>query len=124
MSKENVEIIRKGYEAWGRGDLDAVYAAYDSEIEWDATRIADGQVYHGHGGVRRFWRRQLGTWEDHRIEAEEFIDAGHQVVAIVRMPGPGEGRIFHVLTFRDGKVVRGDVYKDKAEALEAVGLQE
>src|SRR5262249_46319153 len=71
------------------------------------------------------------VFEDFNIEVEEVIDAGEKVLACVRVSGRGKGsgvnvdmRLVHVWTHVDQKAVRLDVYKDKAEALEAVGLSE
>ena len=59
MSQENVELVRRVYEAHGRSDSTAVFAAYDPEIEWHVLRVAEfgfDPVYVGHDGVRRSYR--------------------------------------------------------------------
>ena len=132
MSQENVEIVRRMFDAFTGGDAAAALAAFDPEIEWDTTRIVpDGDVYHGHEGVARFFRRWLGTWEESAQELKELIDAGHQVIAAIRESGRGKGsgvevevERFDVYSLRDGKIVRYRWYRDRAEALEAAGLQE
>jgi ketosteroid isomerase-like protein len=62
VSEENVELVRAAWDAWERGDTDAVFAFYDPEIVWDqagygATDFAN--LYHGHDGVRQFFREWL-----------------------------------------------------------------
>ena len=55
MSRENVDVVRGAWEAWGRGDMDAVFDTYDSAIVWDQSHYGTAElsgVYHGHDGVR------------------------------------------------------------------------
>jgi hypothetical protein len=57
MSQENVEIVRRGWEARMRGDVDAVFAVFDPAVEWDTTKYEgwpEDSVYRGHDGVRKF----------------------------------------------------------------------
>ena len=39
MSPENVEIVRRGWEAWVRGDLDALLELCDPAVEWDTIHM-------------------------------------------------------------------------------------
>jgi ketosteroid isomerase-like protein len=52
MSDGNVEIVRASWEAWSRGDMDALFEFYDPEVEWDMTHsyVPDMGVFHGHDG--------------------------------------------------------------------------
>ena len=64
MSQDNVEIVRASWEAWSRGDTEALLEFYDPEVEWDMTHsyVPDMGVFHGHDGIREFfreWRRVL-----------------------------------------------------------------
>ncbi len=132
MSQENVEIIRKTYEAFAQGGMDAVLGRLHPKVElYPAPDFPGPEVYRGHEGFVA-WLEQFGeTFEDFRIEPDEFTSVGDQVLVPVRIGGRGKGsgadvemRRFQVWTLRDGKVVRVDAYQAKAEALEAVGLQE
>jgi ketosteroid isomerase-like protein len=88
-------------------------------------------VYHGHEGVRAFWRRWFAAWETASFEYEEFIDAGDSVVAILsqRMRGRTSGvelewnSYAQIWTVQDGQIVRVEFFPTRSEALEAVGLQ-
>jgi ketosteroid isomerase-like protein len=73
-------------------------------------------------------RTWLGAWDDFRLEAEDFVDAGDSVVVPFRVFARGKGsgarverQWAHVWTLRDGKVVRFEVHLDVRRALEAVG---
>jgi hypothetical protein len=137
MSEENLEIVRELFDAFARRDHEAAFEYYDADIEWDASRAADGGasdvagVYHGHEGVRKYWRRWLSAWEDVEATDVEFEDAGSTVVALInrqRVRGRSSGVEVETppyaltFTFRDGKVVRWVVYPTHAEAREAAGL--
>jgi ketosteroid isomerase-like protein len=73
VSKDNVEIVRRVIEAHDRGDFTTVFAAYDPGIEWHIARVMAPvgglePVYHGHEGVRAFWRRWFAAWETASFE--------------------------------------------------------
>jgi ketosteroid isomerase-like protein len=129
MSQENVEVVRRSFEAFNRGDYREALACFDAEVEYDLTHFPDGRVYHGHAGVREAFRTWLGTWEDYRQEQDEVIDAGDEVVVAVRESGSGKGSgarlerpTFGVWTIERGKVTRIRFYASREEALDAVGL--
>ena len=137
MSEDNVELVRKVIEAHERGDFDAVFAAYDPAIEWHIGGLempaSDFEpVYHGHDGVRAFWREWFAAWETASFEYEEFLDAGESVVTILsqRMRGRTSGvelewsSYGQVWTLREGKVVRVEFFPTRRAAVEAVGLAE
>jgi uncharacterized protein len=131
MSQENVEIVRAILEAFNRGDMRGFLEMCDPDIEWDLSqRLVDPETYHGHRGVEKFFEQQLEAWEEvPRMEAEDLIDAGDQVVAFVRVHGRGRGsgaavdaRIAQVWTIRREKATRLQYYGDRTGALNAAGL--
>src|SRR5688572_20221537 len=89
MSRENVEIIRRAYEAFNRGSLDAVTAMVDPEIEFvppDSPRLR------GVESVLAMARQWIETFDDFRVDAERFVDPGGDcVVAFVRDRGRVKG---------------------------------
>ena len=134
MSQENVEKVSRAYSAWNRRDFDNAIADADPDIEWTmigATRFPGTEgTYHGHDGVREFWRVFIEPWEEFRIEIEDTQETGDLVVAHVRFyAGAREGLelealFVHLLDFRKGNIVRFRSFDDRAEALEAAGLSE
>jgi ketosteroid isomerase-like protein len=132
MSQENVEIVRRSFDAFLRGDFDGAMQAFHTDIAYDLTRLSpDGEVYEGHEGVRTGMRRWLGTWDDYAMEVVEYVDAGDSVVIFFRESGRGKGSgvrieqsVAGVWTLLDGEVVRVTPFLDRSEALEAVGLRE
>ncbi len=134
MSNENVAVVRAAWEAWERRDMEALFALYDPEIVWDQTRAPASElssVYHGHDGVRHFFREWTAPFESYYAHAEEIIDAGDAVLVRCRQGGRGEQSAvdvemppyWQVYRLRDGRVARIEVYSDHTEALEAVGLK-
>ena len=132
MSQENVEIARRAYDSLTVGNLSRLAEFVAPEIEVDLTRnVFNPQVIRGYEGIEQFITTLNEVWEDFRFEIEELIDAGDNVVAVVRLVGKGKGsgvpvdqRDTHVVKARDGKAVHIAVYRDRAEALEAAGLSE
>ncbi len=132
MSQENVELIRGGYEAFARGDVDAVLGRLDPEIELrPAPEFPGEDSYHGHAGFLAYSERWLESWEEYRIIPEEFIEVGDRVVVVHRAVGRGKGsgidvetRAAHVWTIRERKIVRLEIFRAPVDAVEAVGLEE
>jgi ketosteroid isomerase-like protein len=129
MSEENVEVVRQAFEASKRGDDDEVFSLYDPEVEIESDY--DGRVYRGLDGVRAFFRDWLEVWDEIDWEAEEWIDVGEHVVALLHVSGRGklsgvtvERREAHLWTLREGKLLRLRVFETKDEAVEAAGLRE
>jgi ketosteroid isomerase-like protein len=129
VSQENVEIVRRAFEASTRRDNEAALALYDPEVTFHHQ--VDGSVYRGLTGVREFFRDWLAAWSELSYDAEEWIDAGDDVVAALHVQARGrhsevpvERREWHVWTLREGKLWRLRIYATKAEALEAAGLSE
>jgi ketosteroid isomerase-like protein len=135
MSRENIEVVRRIYDAAARGDSSAVLSLYDPEVEWSPDSRFGGlggeAVYRGHEGLRRFFREWHGAWETVEHSYGEMVDAGDHV--IVRDTSRGRGRTsgvevvgsqYAVWTLREGKVIRVEFFATRREALEAVGLRE
>jgi ketosteroid isomerase-like protein len=133
MSREDVEAVQRAWEAWERGDMDALFRFYDPDIEWDQTHYSGfgfSAVYKGHEGVKQFFREWLSSFEDYWARPQEFIDAGDCVVVRVTQGGRGKGSgipvemaPYHQLyRLRGGRAVRIEVYRDERQALEAAGL--
>ncbi len=130
MSQENVELVRRAYDAWDRRDFEALPELVHPDFEADLTvRVLNPDRYVGVEGLRRLVDELGETWEAMTLEPEEFIDAGDQVVVpvVARLSGRGSGlqmedRIIQVWSIRNGKAERLRVFTDRAEALRSAGL--
>ena len=132
MSEQNVDVIRAIYEAWTRGDYEAVFARLDTDIEWfgppdiSAAGEPGSGLSRGHQGVRRSLGRWVGAWDDYSFELGQLIDFGDQVLVEGRHGGRGKAsgvevseEIFSVWTLRAGQAVRQRMFRDREQALNA-----
>lgn len=126
MAAADVELLRRAWSAFARGDVDAATDMLDPPVRWhgsDAKAPDDG--CHNRDEALAFVRRAL---EDGvTAEALEFRDAGDRVVVVLQTHQPpewGERPEPHgeVVTVRNGKVVEMVVYPNVDEALAAAGL--
>ena len=133
MSQENVEIVKRSYEAFNRRDWDRASELLDPDVELHGTigGLEEDVVVRGPDGIRqRFEIEDNEIWDEHRIEPQEFIDAGDQVVVFQREYQRGKSGVelvidtASILDLRDGRIVRMQGYMDRAAALEAAGLSE
>src|SRR4051794_32486243 len=131
MSQENVEIIRRLYATFGRGEADAALAYFDDEVVMDASHRVDGRIGHGQQELISILAEWLGAWEDWREEVEEIRDLGDRMMVTSTQRGRGKGsgvewqnRFAMLYEIEGGKITRWTIYDDLAEALEAAGLSE
>lgn len=125
MSAQHVAAAKRMYAARNRGDIEAVLAECDPEVEWYPHLASlGGNPVRGHGGVRRYMLSLRDDWNVFRHDPEDFIEVGDKVVALLNTVARGQASgvdvevaVAHVLTFRDGKVLRYVSYHDRDEAL-------
>src|SRR5947208_17172017 len=131
MSQENVEIVRRAYEAWNAGDMDALRDLYDPGAI--IVRQLDGwpggpDPTVGREAVIRTFEQMRAYWTREASEPTSVTDAGDRVVVShVWREGdhPGLQLEFATLfTLRDGRIFLVENFSNHAEALKAVGLEE
>ncbi len=133
MSQENVEIVRKGVEAWNQHDAELWLSYAAPEIEWRAAGPAavERDVYRGHEQAASGFASVWQTWEEFRFEESEVRDLGESVLWLgrVKMRG-GASHVeldqeFAILSaLRDGKFTTVRAFRTWREAREAAGLVE
>jgi uncharacterized protein len=126
---ENLQRVQAGYAAFGRGDIPAFMDLLTDDVEWKLPGPADVPLfgtYHGKAGVQE-WLGTMGEQVRFRaFEPREFIAQGDKVLVLMH----GESTIthnnrdtvsdgVHVLTLRDGKVVRFVGYDNTAAIADA-----
>jgi ketosteroid isomerase-like protein len=132
MSQENVETLYRAYDAVRRKDNEAFVDEMHPEVEGRAYFMeADAAVYRGHPGMRRFMEETFSVFPDWHPEIVSATEYGDVVLAEVKATGRGvrsgvalESTTWHVVRFRDGKVLWWRGYANRDEALKAVGLEE
>lgn len=132
MQSSNLDVVRSIYPAWERGDWSSVEWAHP-DIEFV---VADGPGQARVAGVDALgpaWREFLETWEEWRVQAEEYrVLDDERVLVLIRIGGRGRtsglevdqisamgANLFHL---RDGKVSRLALYWDREHALADAGL--
>ena len=130
-SEALVEAVRRSYEAYARGDLEAALAIMDGEIEWhQAQGLPHGGVYRGLAAVRAavFEPIDAEWWEDFRADLAELIGCGDHVLVLGRYTARAKATgtrldvpFAHVWTFRQGRAVRFRQFTDTRGWVEALG---
>lgn len=131
MSHDNVELIQHAFAAWNRGDVEWLVANADPEIEITSlTSEVRGEPYRGHDGVRQWFADTHDAFAVVEPRPEDLRAIGDFVVVsgIIRWQGKDSGiemvnqAVAWVWTLRDAKVLRGEIFTDRDQALQAVGL--
>jgi uncharacterized protein len=134
MSQENVEIVRSGYEAFARGDIEGVLEIMDPEVDWAPALgplLGVGPV-RGREALRRFLTEDIPSgFDDFESRPLSIEDLGDSVLVHTHFVGRGRAsgvptslEAFSLITLRDGKTVSYRDFETRAAALEAAGLRE
>jgi uncharacterized protein len=132
MSRQNVEIVRRAYEAWNAGSSDVLRELYDPNAI--IVRGLEGwpegeEPAVGREAVLRVFEEVREAWDADTLEPISLIDAGDRVVARQKWHGVGQGpestmEWTLIFTLRKGRIFLMEYFWDHAEALEALGLSE
>jgi ketosteroid isomerase-like protein len=134
VSRENVEIVRRLYARWARGDFSRG-DFFDSDVVYSRTGTDTPGMegtWRGLEGMSEGSREYFRAFSDVRIEAERIIDLGDDRVLVLsrqtargKLSGaPFEHELCELMTLKDGRIAGLASYWHRAEALEAVGLSE
>ncbi len=133
MSQENVEIVRRANECLERRDWRGLADLTDPDAELHGTvgGLEEGRILRGHRQITQaFDTEDDEVWAEHRIEPQEFIDAGDRVVVLQREYQRSKSGVelaietASIIDLHEGRIVRIQGYMNPAEALEAAGLPE
>jgi ketosteroid isomerase-like protein len=133
MSRENVELVRRGYEALGRRDLQAFLEFIHPSVKATSQMLeVEGGVYEGRDGVRRLVEGIWSVFPDWRPEVLEAREVDDEVVLVaIRNMGTGVGSgvevdmtAWQAVRFQDGQAIWIHPYATETEGLEALGLRE
>jgi len=120
MPKDNVELLRGTYDAFGRGDIPAVMTSFAEDISWHAPAVLpQGMDAKGHEEVGRFFERLAGSWNGLELEFDDFVASGDRVCVIGRAQGRLDGTqtgygFVHCWTVRNGLCTDFSEYVDPA----------
>jgi ketosteroid isomerase-like protein len=132
-AQENVDIVRHSMDLWNSGDVEALVAAFTDDAELQpAPGFIEGGRLLGHEGLRHFFEQLHEAWKPgDSVTLGEIREAGDKVMFSFRWRAIGDvsgiettSEWIAVDTFRDGLIARMQIFSDRAEALEAVGISE
>jgi ketosteroid isomerase-like protein len=125
-SGDNLELIRRAFEAFNRRDFDAALDLLDDSVTWKAAFPAGTAVVEGKAEIRAQWTSRVEAL-DLRVEPEELTPIDdYGVVAVATWRGRGQisstpvkqtGALAFLI--HDAKVIRVEGHASKEEALEA-----
>ena len=128
-AQQNVELVKKGYAAFGTGDIEALLDLFADDIEWTTPSIKGspfGGTYRGRGQVAEFFASLAAAEDIQEFTQEDYVAQDDKVVvtgrskALVRSTGRTLGfEYVHVFTVSGGKVQKFVEYFDTAAAVEA-----
>jgi ketosteroid isomerase-like protein len=133
MFREDVERLRGAYEAFNEGGgVEAILERLGHEFQVrDRESSPDRETRYGREGIKQLFDSYMEAFDALRLEPDEFIDAGDQIVVSLRQRVRGKGsgaevvgRIAHVWTMRGGAALRLRIFSDKERALEALEAEE
>jgi ketosteroid isomerase-like protein len=129
MSRENVERVLRGIEAFNRRDLEGALAPFHADVRfYDA---GTGHVAESRAALGKMLKEWLDSFAEYRELPEEALDLGDEIVVLVHTVARGhasgitvEERHGEIHQFRDGLVISLTAYPTPEAALEAAGLAE
>ncbi len=132
MSQADIDTLRYAYEAINRGDWDSAFRATHPDFELKAPdRMMRAGTYRGSVAARQFFEDLLEAFEEVVVQPEKFLESGERIVVFVSLRSRPSGssaameiRIAHIWTMRDGKAVQLEIFPEREEALQAVGLSQ
>jgi uncharacterized protein len=130
VSEQNVEIVRRFYEAWGRGEISVPVELMDPEVEYvNPEGAIEPGTRRGIPAFEEAVATVFDAWEYWRGEPDRLEAVDDRVIAVVRYRARGrssglevEGVESALWTLRDGRVVRYEWFHGPDDAFRAAGL--
>ena len=127
MPQDDIGLVQSAYAAFRRKDIPAVLQLLDPEVElYQSPPVPWAGRYHGRAGAQQYFSK-MAQAIDTVVEADEFLDAGDRLVAVVHTCSTARatGRPFdvpavHLFTLRDGKIARFEAYIDNPSMMRAL----
>jgi len=131
--QDNTAIVKRIYEAFGRGDIEAILTNLADDVEWIVSGRQDGIPYagtfHSRTGARDFFSLLGESISYDRFEPRRFVAEGDEVAVFgyyhghVKTNGQAvETNWAMEWTLKDGKVTRFAVYDDTAAVAAAFAM--
>jgi ketosteroid isomerase-like protein len=125
MSQENVELVRRVYEGWARGDFSRS-EVFHPEIVFEMVDWPHQIRVRGIPAMSETWLDTLRAWDDFRSIPTEYVDCGRNILVLNRIEGSGKESGADVTadtatlwTVENGMVTRLALYWDVDRARQA-----
>ncbi|HTX94030.1 MAG TPA: nuclear transport factor 2 family protein [Mycobacterium sp.] len=114
MSDQNIEVVKRGYEAFSAGDVETVMSQFDDNLEWvHPGESSISGIYRGKGEFGEYLARLAEKAV--AVRTLSFMAGGDMVIAFTEVTAGNEmGEDADVYWLRDGKIVRAQLYTDTA----------
>jgi ketosteroid isomerase-like protein len=129
MPGDDLENVRRGIDAYNRGDVEGLIAATDPDVVLVPVRsLLEGGEYRGHEGVRRFLADMDEDWVERQVDVEEIreLDGSWLVLGSFRATGRSGNEVRYPVAWhsvmRDGRLAQMTAYSDQETALRKLGL--
>jgi ketosteroid isomerase-like protein len=129
VSREDLDVVRRGIEAYNRSDVDELVALSDPEVRMVPVKsLLEGDAYRGHEGVRRFIAEMDEDWSEREVLIDELRDLGDRILVLGRFRAVGRASgtqvdqpAAWVSEIRDGRLLTMQAYTDPEAALREAG---
>jgi len=132
VSERDVERLRGAYHAFNEGGgVEAILERLGPEFHVrDRASSPDRETRFGREGIKRLFDSYMEAFDALRLDPDEFIEAGDQIVVSLRQHARGKGSgaevvspVAHVWTVREGEVTQLRIFGDKDKALRAIASE-
>jgi ketosteroid isomerase-like protein len=128
MSRENVDLLVRAYEAWNRRDFDALLLLVQPGVVLvQDPAIPGAETVEGRDELQRWLRAFSDTWEEFSLTPEKVADSEDEVAVVVRVEAKGRGsgveldaRVGHLMTVEGGKVSGLRTFNDAEQVFAAL----
>jgi len=134
MSQQDVDIVLDQFAATNERDWARAMSFYgeDVELEVHADAFLERGTFSGREAVGEWFGNWFATFEPgYHFEITEARDLGGVVLLVAGHSGRGRssgaevhGETAYLYTVQEGRIIRAELYRDRAAALEAAGLTE
>lgn len=126
----NMDILKKGYEDFGNGDIEAATEPWPDDFVWDGGSSSDlpgGGEHKGKDKALQTLQQAVGAWDKFELHIDELVGDGDTVVALghTHLEKGGESAqlpVVHVWRFADGTPKRIQILTDTHQSAKLLGV--
>ena len=126
---ENTDTLKKGYDAFNSGDIEALAGVFHEDVRWEGSnneRVPGAGTFDGRNDALAALGQAVDPFESISSQPDEWIEDADTVVVLGHTEATTKGGndlkvpFVHVWRMSDGKVKRGQLLTDTAEILDAL----